>query len=155
MLAEYERGPGFLQVRLNEAYPEAVTLELGVPEMQWSRSFFESVRQRAETEGYYIRTDEVCESGSVTRFHHIEYTAELSNAREEATSFCRFAFEALETPSAATFSVVTRQTGGRRSWQYLHGVIEDAEAAEPNERRRKVLSSMKDYAEGTLRKLDD
>ena len=145
MIAEYEQSPGFIQIRLGQVNGEVVTFALGIPDVEWSHNFFETLGAQAEARGYRVTIDLVSDAGPVRRFHHIAHTVDLTNAVEEVVALCRFAVSAMGKADGVTFTVVNEgHYSGPRGWQHLQQQYNSPKIKDSDSR---VIERMRRYVD--------
>ena len=103
LLAERRNGPGFLQLAMRSAAAETYTVELGLPDIDWSASAFNAARSSITAHGFEAAVESG--AGNVSRFMRVVITGSSEEVIDRALALFGLIAAALHWGDSPTFNV--------------------------------------------------
>ena len=119
-IAEREGGPGFLQLALVTNKPLEQAVEFGLPDVDWSRTRFDTVIRALQDAGYESAL-EASASGETKRFLRVRCAGQRPQLSKTILDLLTRAAGALEWSESETYTVHCRGPGpGPQTWRDIH-----------------------------------
>jgi hypothetical protein len=107
LIAKRRNGDGFLQLAMRGVTPDTYSVEFGLPEIDWSASDFEAVRQSITAQGFEATVE--LRSGRVSRFMRVVVAGSRETVIDQSLALFELVAAGLRWTDAPTFDV---QFGG-------------------------------------------
>jgi hypothetical protein len=117
-VAEREAGPGFLQLAIVANQTLKQTVELGLPDVDWSESRFETVLEAVQTAGFAVQL-ETSNTDPIPRFLRVRCRGRGPQLTQDALHLLAVVAKGLGWGTAETYTVHWKGSPGPQAWRAI------------------------------------